>query len=217
MAKYQKPIPLNFVADDVWAAAVVAQRINGSYVKLSQISESDPELTKKSNRMLVQELLADTSRITDEDRAEGKKVRAFYQAYTFRILKGIKLSDFDNNAMLIANRETIDNNYDLAVVASLPSTYERGVKRQTAEQRINFARGGFIGSVGDKVTLELEVVKCVFSQKWNLFYVTGITSDDKVVFFGFKNELSVDAKVKVQGTVKVHRDDSTQLNRVKVI
>lgn len=217
MAKYQKPIPLNFVADDVWAAAVVAQRINGSYVKLSQISESDPELTKKSNRMLVQELLADTSRITDEDRAEGKKVRAFYQAYTFRILKGIKLSDFDNNAMLIANRETIDNNYDLAVVASLPSTYERGVKRQTAEQRINFARGGFIGSVGDKVTLELEVVKCLFSQKWNLFYVTGITTDDKVVFFGFKNELSVDAKVKVQGTVKVHRDDSTQLNRVKVI
>ena len=217
MAKYQKPIPLNFVADDVWAAAVVAQRINGSYVKLSQISESDPELTKKSNRMLVQELLADTSRITDEDRAEGKKVRAFYQGLTFKILKGIKLSQFDNTAMVISNRDVINDCFDLAVVASLPSTYERGVKRQTAEQRINFARGGFIGSVGDKVTLELEVVKCVFSQKWNLFYVTGITTDDKVVFFGFKNELSVDAKVKVQGTVKVHRDDSTQLNRVKVI
>ena len=108
MAKYQKPIPLNFVADDVWAAAVVAQRINGSYVKLSQISESDPELTKKSNRMLVQELLADTSRITDEDRAEGKKVRAFYQGLTFKILKGIKLSQFDNTAMVISNRDVIN-------------------------------------------------------------------------------------------------------------
>lgn len=32
MARYQRPV-LNLQADDVWAAACAAQRINGSYVK----------------------------------------------------------------------------------------------------------------------------------------------------------------------------------------
>jgi len=217
MAKYQKPIPLNFVADDVWAAAVVAQRINGSYVKLSQISESDPELTKKSNRMLVQELLANTSRITDEDRAEGRKVRAFYQGLTFKILKGIKLSQFDNTAMVISNRDIINDCFDIAVIASLPSCYERGVKRQTVDQRIAFATGGMVGTIGSKVSCTIEVLKSVYSQKWNTFYITGITSDEQVVFFAYKQELQIGQQRDIYGTVKAHRDNSTQLNRVKII
>ena len=142
MARYQKLI-LNHNADDVWSAAVAAQRINGSYIKLSMISESDPALTKISNRMLVEKLLVDQSGITDEDREQGKKVRSFYQAFTFKILKGTRLNEFDNTAMLIANRDVIEGNYDIAVIASLPSCYERGVKRQTADQRINFAKGVF--------------------------------------------------------------------------
>lgn len=216
MARYQKPV-LNFNADDVWAAACQAQRINGAYVKLSVMSESDPDLERKSNRQIVESLLTDTTQITDEDREQGVQVRKFYQAYTFKILKGIKLSEFDNNAMLIANRDTVESTYDLAVIASLPSSYERGVKRHNADQRIFFANGGFVGSVGDKVQIELDVVKSVFSQQWNIYYVTGITADDKVVFFGHKNGCEIDRKVKVQGTVKAHRDNSTQLNRVKIV
>ena len=122
-----KKVVLNHNADDVWGAAVQAQRINGSYVKFSMISESDPSLTKLSNRMIVEKLLADPFTITDEDREEGKKVRAFYQAYTFKILQGKKLNEFDNTAMLIANRDVITSTYDVAVIASLPSVYERGV------------------------------------------------------------------------------------------
>jgi hypothetical protein len=217
MARYQKPAPLNLVADDVWGAAVAAQRINGAYVKLSMLSESDPDMNQRSNRQIIDQLLADPRMITTEDFEQGKKVRSFFQAYTFKILKGIKLSDFDNTAMLIANRDTIDTNYDIAVIASLPSSYERGVKRQEGEQRINFANGGFIGSLGDKVTLELDVVKSVFSQKWNVYYVTGLTPEEKVVFFGHKAGCPIGTKVKVQGTVKAHRDNSTQLNRVKII
>ena len=115
--KTQK-VTVNYNADDVWSAACAAQRINGSYIKLSVISESDPATTKLSNRMLVEQLLADLSGITDEEREQGVKVRAFYQAYTFKILQGKQLSDFDNNAMLIANRDVITGNYDVAVIAS---------------------------------------------------------------------------------------------------
>ncbi len=216
MARNQQPV-FNFNADDVWSAACAAQRINGSYVKLAIISESDPSLTKLSNRILAMQLLVDQSGITDEDREQGKKVRSFYQAFTFKILKGTRLSEFDNTAMLIANRDVIEGNYDVAVIASLPSCYERGVVRQTVDQRVSFATGGLIGKLNDKVSVSIEVLKSIYSQKWMTHYVTGITSDDQVVFFAYKSELPIGKMFDIYGTVKAHRDTTTQLNRVKVI
>lgn len=212
-----KKIVLNYNADDVWGAAVQAQRTNNAYVKLTMISESDPTLTTLSNRMIVEKLLADPFTITDEDREEGKKVRAFYQAFTFKILQGKRLNEFDNTAMLISNRDVITSTYDVAVIASLPSCYERGVKRQTVDQRINFAQGGYIGAVGNKVSTVIEVLRSVYSEKWGTHYITGINSDDQVVFFAYKSELPVGKLFDIYGTVKAHRDNSTQLNRVKVI
>jgi hypothetical protein len=216
MARYQKPV-LNIPAENVWSAAVAAQRINGAYVKLSVLSESDPSMNCQSNRKIIESLLVDPAGITDEDREQGKKVRSFYQAFTFKILKGTRLSEFDNTAMLIANRDVIEGNYDVAVIASLPSCYERGVVRQTADQRVNFATGGFIGSVGNKVSATVEVLKSIYSQKWMTHYITGITSDDQVVFFAYKSELPIGKMYDIYGTVKAHRDTTTQLNRVKVI
>ena len=212
MSRFQKPAPLNLNADDVWAAACMAQRLNQGYIK---IDEDAPAGQK--NRSLVTQYLADTSKITDEDREQGKLVRKFYQAYTFKILKGIKLSEFDNTAMLLANRDTIDTSFDIAVITSLPSGYERGMKRQTVDQRINFAKGGLIGQVSEKVSVSIEVLKSFYSQQWNTNYITGITSDDQVVFFAYRNELKVGVMLDIYGTVKAHRDNTTQLNRVKVI
>ena len=211
MARYQKPV-LNFNADDVWGAAVAAQRINGSYIKAIA-----PGVEQQTNRQIIEGLLADPFIITDEDRDEGKKVRAFYQAYTFKILQGKQLSEFDNTAMLISNRDVITSNYDVAVIASLPSCYERGVKRQSVDQRVTFAKGGFISAVGNKVSVTIEVLKSIYSQKWATTYITGITSEDQVVFFAFKEALEVGKMFDIYGTVKSHRDNTTQLNRVKVI
>jgi len=212
MSRFQKPAPLNLNADDVWAAACMAQRLNQGYIKVSEDAPAG-----QTNRNLVTQYLADTSKITDEDREEGKLVRKFYQAYTFKILKGIKLSEFDNTAMLLANRDTIDTSFDIAVITSLPSGYVRGMKRQTVDQRVAFATGGLIGSVGDKVSPSIEVLKSVFSQTWNTHYITGITSDDQVLFFAYKQQLEVGKMFDLYGTVKAHRDNTTQLNRVKVI
>jgi hypothetical protein len=212
MAYYQKPAPLNINADIVWGAACQAQRLNQGYIK---VSEDAP--TGQTNRNLVTQYLADTSKITDEDREQGKLVRKFYQGYTFKILKGIKLSEFDNLAMLLSNRDTIDTNYDVAVITSLPSSYERGMKRRSVEERISFARGGLIGRVSEKVSPTIEVLKSFYSQQWNTNYVTGITSDDQVLFFAFKQPLEVGKMYDLYGTVKAHRDNVTQLNRVKIL
>ena len=218
MPKYQKPV-LNFNADDVWTAACFAQRTNGIYIKNANAEEWKGHAVD-TNRQLVDWALTEgkySNQITDEDREQGKTVRKYYQAFTFKILKGIKLSEFDNTAMLIANRDIIDSNYDVAVMASLPSCYERGVKRDSVDQRVKFATGGYVGRPGDKVTHQVEVLKCFYSQKWDTHYVTGITEAEQVFFFAYKNPIDLGSTIKIQGTVKGHRDNSTQLNRVKVI
>jgi hypothetical protein len=218
MARYQKPV-VNYNADDVWGAAVAAQRINGKYVKLSMISESDPAINQQSNRQIVNSFLADPFTITDEDREQGKQVRAFFQAYTFKILQGKSLSEFNNTAMLISNRDVITSDYDVAVITSLPASYERGINLQTIDQRINFARGGYIGTVGNKIQVDnIEVLKCVYSGKWGTHFATCITSEDQVLFFAIKNRLEVGKTISIQGTVKGQNNpNTTQLNRVKVI
>ena len=216
MTRYQKPV-INFNADDVWAAAVVAQRTNGAYVKVGMLSESNPEMNQQSNRQIMESLLADPFTISDEDRAEGKKVRAYFQAYTFKILQGRALSEFNNTAMLIANRDTITSNYDVAVICSLPASYAKGLKRDDTDRRINFARGGYVGDIGGKVTLNIEVLKQVWSEKYNTWYLTGITGEDQVVFFAHKTQYDIGTHLTIQGVVKGQRETSTQLNRVKVI
>jgi hypothetical protein len=221
MPKYQKP-QLNFNADTVWGAACAAQRINGEYIKegRNQIGVFGEVLsTKLRNRDIMLEFLHNPERLLEEDIEQATQVRKYYQAFTFKILKGIKLSDFDNNAMLISNRDIIDTNYDVAVIASLPQSYERGMKRVNVDQRITFATGGYIGTPSDRVTLTIEILKMNYSQKWNTTYFTGITNKDQVVFFPYNStgKLDIGDTYTIQGTVKAHRDNSTQLNRVKFV
>lgn len=127
MARYQRPV-LNFNADDVWSAACAAQRINGDYVKLVTSYATNEEIlpnslqtpAKQDNRMIMDRLLADQTEITQQDRDQAQVIRAYFKGFTFKILQGKKLSDFDNTAMAIANRDVIQNTYDIAVIASLP-------------------------------------------------------------------------------------------------
>jgi hypothetical protein len=228
MARYQRPV-LNLDADTVWSAACAAQRINGEYVKMvTSYTTNDEILTnslvqaviaeaKQTNRQIIDKLLADTSQITDADRVQAEAVRKYYKAFTFKILQGKMLSEFDNNAMVISNRDVIESNYDVAVIASLPASYERAVKRDSLTRKIESASGGFVGRVGDKVKLTVEVVRSVFSQQWNVFFITGITTDDQPVFFSYRETIPTGKTIVAQGTVKAHRDNSTQLNRVKLV
>lgn len=217
MARYQRPV-LNFNASDVWGASAAAQRINNAYLKSIPVDENyQPVEGVQTNRQIIDTFLANPDLISQADREEGETIRTYYKGLTFKILQGIKLNDFDNTAMTISNRDTIDSMYDVAVIASLPSCYIRAKARDDANARVRDADGGFISSLGNKVTLDIEVVKCIYSRNYNTYFVTGITDKNQAVFFSYKDGMNAGKRVKVAGTVKAHRDDSTQLNRVKVI
>lgn len=218
MARYPRP-NLNYDASTVWAAAALAQRINGAYIKTIETDEKgQPKVPgQQINRDLMKEAISAPALITDADRAAGEAARTYYKGLTFKILQGKTLSEFDTAAMTIANREVINSMYDIAVIAALPSCYERAAARDQKNRKIEQARGGFLGKVGDKVTATLEVLRSSYSQNYGVYFVTGITEDDKAVFFAYKASIPVGSKVTVKGGVKAHRDNSTQLNRVKVL
>ena len=211
MARYQRPV-INLQATDVWAAACAAQRINGAYLKTIEEGKNT-----ETNRQIMDNFIANTDLITEADREQGELVRTYYKGLTFKILQGKKLNDFDNTAMVIANRDVIESTYDVAVIASLPSCYERAVKRDTINRKLETASGGLVGRVGQKVKVNVEVVRSNYSQQYGVYFVSGVSTDDQAVFFSYRNGIEPGKLVIAEGTVKRHGENITQLNRVKVI
>ena len=217
-----------YSVSDVWGAACHAQRINGAYVKEDQWevtlgvpaeSATATQLRRKSNRNIMIEALENPFMITDEDRAAGEACLKFISNdMTFRALQN-KLTDFDRSVMKIT--AVTDRFFpqahrlELATVACLPNSHERALKRIAEQDRIN-QTAGYIGTVGNKVTVNVDIVRCVFSQKWNTYYATAVTSNNETVFFAIREPLNTGTLLTVQGTVKAHRDGQTQLNRVRV-
>jgi len=214
---------IKYSLDNVWGAAVAAQRVNGEYVKEDKINineDGSHETLKKRNRDIMMVFLTVPGTITDEDRATGRECRRFLQNdLTFRALKG-QLSAFDASvSKVVAVEEEFDSvqhRLELAVVACLPQSHQRAIVRQSIQDRVRNA-GGYIGNVSDKVALDAEVVSANWSNIYNIFWVTAITQDNQALFFSYKSQLNSGTQIKLVGTVKAHRDNKTQLNRVKVV
>jgi hypothetical protein len=199
--------------------------MNGAYIKqdeweLPSESATAVQLKRKSNRNIMMEALENPFMITDEDRVAGEACLKFLQNdLTFRALQN-KLTDFDRGVIKIT--AWFDRFFpqahklELATVACLPNSYQRALKRIEEQDKIN-QTAGYIGAVGDKVTVNVDIVRCVFSQKWNTYYATAITSNNETVFFAIREPLNTGTLLSVQGTVKAHRDGQTQLNRVRVL
>ena len=211
--------------DNVWGAACAAQRINGSYVKETQFRFDEDKNTtviaKQRNRDVIVDLLANPALLTVEDIAQGQECRKFLQQdITLRGLKS-KLTEFDGViSRVIAITDEFDSakhKYELAVVACLPQSHTRTLERQAVQDRVCQTSGDHVGNPGDKVQLDVEIIKSNYSLQWNTWYATAVTPDNHAVFFAYRQQLGVGAKCTIYGTVKAHRDGSTQLNRVSII
>lgn len=220
-----KPIGVNHSVDNVWGAAVAAQRMNGSYVKepvmVYDESTQSNTVIKRRNRDIMADILANPAMLTVEDIAQGQECRKFLQNdITFRALKG-KLTEFDSSTSKVIAVEdefdTVKHKLELAVVACLPASHQRALERQATQERVRQTTGDYVGAVGTKVQLDVEIVKTNYSQQWNTWYATAITTDNRAVFFAYRQQLTTGGHHTILGTVKAHRDGTTQLNRVSIL
>lgn len=216
MTRYTRP---TYNITDVFAAACAAFRINGSYIKQDEVTyhESGSHTVDKiANKTLVHQFLKGAFDLRDEDREMGEKVRQHCNGLSFKIITGKTLSEFEQAMLTIADKETTDSNYDIAVVASLPASYERAQARIQQDAMLREKSGTLTDNVGDKVELDIDVVRCNYSNNWDTHFVTA-TVDNAVVFFASKNKLEIGANLRIKGKVKAHKEDRTQLSHVKVL
>ena len=219
MARFTRP---TYNVADVFAAACAAQRINGEYLKTDDITYYDDgheyshKVNRVANKTLVHQFLKGELGMTLEDHEMGDKVMQYCRGLTFKLLTDKRLSDFEATMLTIVEKSTTDSNYDIAVVASLPASYERSLVRAEQNIRLREAAGCLEAPVGSKVELDVEVVRCNYSNEWGVFYVTAI-ADAGVVYFARNSKIDVNSNIRIKGKVKRHKEDRTQLSHVKVL
>ena len=222
-----RPVSAKYSVSDVWAAACAAHRVNGGYFKeyvfehYSDNLAEPPAIVKRKNRDVMMEFLANPSQLTVDDVERGEHCRQFLQNdLTFRTLKN-KTGEFDTaikKVLAVQNQfDSYHHKYELAIVACLPASVEKSEIRQNSESRVQFATGGVIGEVGDKVDANIEVLNSQYSKQYNVYWVRGITEADQAVFFSSKESYDPGTHLTIKGNVKAHKDNLTQLNRVKVL
>lgn len=207
----------------VWAAAAYAHRINqGEYLREPEYrrdAEGMPtmDVVRHPNRVIISEALMDQSQITDADRELGARAQVWHsQNLMIRALKGT-LSEFDQalqRALTVEAFSLHRDRTDIAVIASQIRAYEQGVQMQEVMEGILREP---LADIGTKVDANVTVVKSVYSQNYGVWFITAVTESRHAVFFSHRDRWPNGERLRVRGTVKAHRDLSTQLNRVRIV
>jgi hypothetical protein len=211
-------------ADTVWAAAATAYRVNGGqYLKDPEYAQDDQGRWTETvlhlrNRDIMKRALNDESQITQEDRDLGARARDWLsKTLMIKTLKGSSMSEFETACQRMVGFDEFDEwttRYELALVPSQIKSYEEAVQLETAMEGISREP---VAAVGAKVDANITVVKSVYSQNYGVFFITAVTEDRRAVFFSYRERLSNGHQCRVRGTVKAHRESSTQLNRVRIV
>lgn len=221
------------------ALAIMAQKINGEYVKRGGKSDFvdiyDPELdetiqrfakVKEANRNVMEILAENNSLITMDVMIEAQDmIKGLEMDFMFKVL-GDNMNDFETSIheFLAENDDNLNVRYHIGVVAYIPEYVDRNTKLREMNERS--ADSNHIGSKGDKITADIEIISKRQATAWAGWNINAITSDgNRVSFFTTKDELSnikgmftISAKVKDCGTVWGNSDiKETRLNYVKII
>lgn len=211
--------------EDVWAAAAAAQRVNGEYLREARVdidAAGNSVVRQRRNRDIMMEFLANPETMLAQDREHGNQCRVgIAQDLTLRALRN-SLTEFDRTVQqVLAVQDQFDENtnrYQLAIVACLPQSYQRNQQRAAVTEAMQFATGGLIGKVNDRVQARVQVLSMEFSRNWGIWFIKGMTEQGQAVMFSQSGnaKYEVNTWIEIKGRVKAHRDNLTQLNYVKV-
>jgi len=207
---------MQFTADQVWGAAVAADRINGGYLKEPVYARNLDVIEKQANKAMVKQWLRDNAfgLVTDSDIEQGRTVRHYFNGLLLKELSG-KINDFERQALKIAQKDEFTGRdmLDFAIVSCLPAAMLRDQSRKELDSSIRSSTQ-LSAAVGDKIQGEIHVVKSYYSKEYNKFRITA-TLGDSYVDFWFNEAL--EGRVGIKAKVKAQRgDNTTQLNFVKV-
>lgn len=220
------PLPTSLTVEQIWGAACQALSVNdGVYIRPHDI-EFDPEkyTGKLSNQELIRFYAYNTDRISEQSIKDGMEVRAYLNGMMFKILAEEKIGEYFTKLIRLATDENLQlTNKNIHFIASAPSAVIREQLKDEMNKEIKRASGGYIGSEGDKVQLNIKILRSHYSDQWERHYVTGITTNDQVVSFSTKNKRLIvpNSVVSVKAIVFAHnideytKQETTKLTNVR--
>ena len=214
--KRAKPT-LNYTADQVWAAACAAYRVNGGYLKHPEVNDQGV-ITRHTNRDLVRRYLLDAGEhyVTAADRRQGTKCRLdLLKQATMSALRN-RATEWDLLTAEMAGLGTITTDYEVSVITAMPKSHAQNLTRESVDGRLAYCDSTPVGPVNHRVDIGGEVVRSNYSSQYNTHYVTVITDDNRQVFFAYRERIEPGANIRICGRVKRHADRATQLSRVKI-
>lgn len=210
---------MEFTADQVWACAAAAQRINGGYFKMDEwmMNATPPYRSKQANKDLVKEWLrtGNFTEVTEADYAAGRTARDHFKGYTLLAIAG-RLNEFQQTAMKIATMDSFTgrNMYEFAVISCLPSVAQRDAAHTELKREI-YQSEQLQGAIGDVIIGDITVIRTRYSQEYGKYRIDA-RMGESIVDFWHAKELA--GTVRVKGKIKKQRDNkATQLNYVKII
>jgi len=229
-----------FPQDEVWAAAVAAQRINGVYVKrvnhlytrnASFISFDNPKNivsendSKPTNVSLIRAFLnSDKSNLTLEDFENGQKIREYFCTLISLIFSG-EAREYIKMAVAAAALQTISlTGKELPLIASMPEAYQKNMEREKVRSFLSVMQANSVSipncSSASPSSFIFTVVDCKFNKKFchtpwaiNAIVSNKDGSNSLVYFFDFK-EWKVGQTYSASAYVKRINEQITQLEYV---
>ena len=131
-------------------------------------------------------------------------------------LKG-ELTEWNQLVAQMTALDTVQTEYELSVITALPKNYYQVIERENINSRLAHCDTTAVGRVNDMVTLEGEIVRVSYSNRFNTYYTTVITDANQQVFFAYRERLATSRRIRFSGRVKRHAGTATQLSRVKLI
>ena len=211
-------LPTVLGAEVMWALAVYADRVNdGRYVKDTRYDAQGTVMERRNRDLIKEEVQAGLPNVTEADFELGRAARTWHRGrLMFKILRGQALSEFEQSLNLALEAEEFSNTSDalsVAIVASQIVAYRKGLAYEAMMAEVDHSP---LAPVGTKVTVEATVIRSVFSTNYNVTFITARTQCNRLVFFSYREGQNEGTVIRVRGTVKAHRPDSTQLTRVKL-
>ena len=218
---YRTPADVAVSAEVIWAAAAYADRVNeGEYRKEPEYRVIEDRITdevvRQPNKIHMWQAIRDASLITDGDTETGRRALDYVRRNL--VIKGLKgtLSDFDRSLSHVVEMDeflTAADRYEIALVTSQIRAYREGTRMDAVLADVNTAP---VAAIGERVELEVTVVRAVFSTNYNVYFITAKTTANQMVLFTYRERRPVGERLRIRGAVKAHRADATQLNRVRI-
>ena len=206
-------------ARTVWASAAAAFRINDrQYLKEPKYDHTGKQLYVP-NRIIFNQLVIQPELLLESDYSDGLSNRRYFQQQTFKMLSGEWMNPFVQEAIPIAELEEFcpdKQRQYIGMIVCLPNVVVREKKMDEMNNRLKLATG-YVGKIGERYTMNLHVVKCVFSHNYSRYFVSGLTENNERVLFALKEKFDLDTIITIIATVSWHRDNITKLTHTKVL